>query len=167
MSDELAERIKAVEQEHRERKRVEIELKNSGDRSNEFISGNAPEEYEKLKHLLKERAEEMNAVHGIVPPFVVNGSRIERGHVELDFFFQKPIVQSPGNALELSFGPLRSKTFMADSQPTRINRDHKAVPSGDFSRILWAGPWGTFTSAELVDRMLEELISYHRQHTPN
>ena len=99
--DDLAKRLEKLAREHAQQKQAEIDQRSSGDLANRFVSDHTREEYDNLKRLLLERAEEMNSKkNGGLPPFVLSGSSIQLGHVALYFSFDQPIVNRPDNRLD-------------------------------------------------------------------
>jgi hypothetical protein len=163
MSDNLAERLKNLAQEHEHRTQAKIDQQRSRERADAFVSAHARNEYDNLVRLLKERAEQMNSNIGNLPEFVPGGSRIELGHMALYHFFDQPVVNRPDNVLELTIGTAPHKMYLSGSEPTPVKYKFVAMASVDLSSIVWVGNGRQFTSAQLVDFVLEKFVATYLQ----
>ncbi len=164
MTDNLANRLKALAQEHARGKQAEVDQHKFQEQVNAFISDHARPEYDNLIRLLKERAEQMNSSLADLPKFVPGGYLIQQANMALYFHFDKPIMNSPENALVFSIGPAPNTMYFLGPPPEPLRYRLHAAASDDLSGIVWLGDLGEVKSAQLVDIMLEQLTVYYLEH---
>lgn len=138
MSDNLADRLKHLAQDHARGKQAEIDQQKLMERVVTFISDNAQGEYDNFIRLLKERAEQMNSSIGDLPKFVPGGYLVQQSNMALYFHFDKPIMNRPENVLLLSVGPAPNTMYLFGNPPSPVRYRLQAAASDDLTSTLTA-----------------------------
>ncbi len=149
MSDDLAEWFKNRAQEEKQRKQ---------------------EEYDNLIRLLKERVEEENAKTNNLPKFFVRGSVIQLEHYELHLEFDQVFHSPTDHVLVAKGGLAPHKKPLFGSEPPRVSHTLQPKVSNDLSSVMWTHKLGNlapFTSAELVEFVLDMLTGFYLRHKRN
>ncbi|HET9183640.1 MAG TPA: hypothetical protein VFP59_16010 [Candidatus Angelobacter sp.] len=168
MSDQLADRLKRLAEQHARGQEAEQDQIDFQKRVNSFISDHARPEYDRLLGLIQNRVKELNPQIGDLPPFVFNVGQqiVEQGNAAAYVIFDKPIINQPNNALLVSFGPHRNAMFFFDDPPAPVRYRLQAAASDAIDRIVWMGDLGELTSEQLADFILEHLTAYYLEHKP-
>jgi hypothetical protein len=164
MSDQLADRLKRLAEQHAKGKRAESDEIAFQQRVASFISGNARGEFERLLRLVKENAERVNPTLGELPQYRLAGHMVQQGNMAAYFSFDQPIINHPDNALMLTVAPAPNTIYFFGDAPEPVRFRMQAAASDQLDRIVWVGDLSEVSSEQLADLALEQLTTYYLEN---